>query len=196
VFSSATAGGFYDAASQTLTTGTIALDRPTNNLLLAAFAHQSDNHGVTMSNYQVTSGGSNPTWTEVQDTTFDAASGGTEISIATAYANDTDLTDITEFEADAASSTTGDPEGWAMLLLVIAEPSSTTATHALHTGSTGFFGNSTTFGGTGTHSVLATSPTFPAGAATAVTPGAWSNSSRPSLDVDQLNATTMESPTS
>ena len=177
IFASATFGGNHDTNSETLSTGTISLTRPSNSLLVHIIGHQGNNV-VTASNYTRIAGSANPTWTEVQDETYDVSAGGSEVCIATAYANDTDTDDVTRFDVDIVSTPAGDPEGYAGIFAVIAEPLAANATSDFLTISPTFFSNSTLFGGGATSDFHETTPTFFTNSSTAFSPTVWTTISK------------------
>ncbi len=125
VWGSENINGNHDTASATLSSGTIAIDRPSDNLVIILLGHIGDN-AVTSSNYTITTSGSNPSWTEVQDATYTVSSGTYDMSIATAYANDTDNSDITGYSIDIASTTAGNGEDYAGICYVICQPQNVT----------------------------------------------------------------------
>lgn len=190
VFSSDTFTGTHDTGSITINSGSVASDLPSNSLVVAFIGH-AGNNAVTVSNYTLTTGGSNPTWTEMQDTDYAISSGTTRQSIATAYANYNSTNDITQFSADLASTTSGDAETYVAMALVIVEPVGATGNHALHAVSPTFFGASGSAGSTGTHSLFEPTITLFATSATGQA-NSWTNTNRPALTQSELNTCLMD----
>ncbi len=124
LWASAGDGSSQDAASFTINPTGLSITRPGACLLLMLNLFGSNDSPYStaiFSGYSVTSGVSNPTWTEVIDTTFQTASGPTG-SFALAYANTTDTSNITEFLVNGATDAGGTDDTERILLCVLCEP--------------------------------------------------------------------------
>ena len=180
IYRSSNAGGNHDTASISLGTSGLSLVRPTASLLIQAWCHQGNN-AVTMDTYAVTSSGSNPSWTEVTESSFSAGGGIDTITLACAYANDSDVSAITAFSATATSSTSGDPEGYAGIFAVICEPNSpTTDVSQIAVTPTLFAPTVTQVNTAPTISHLDTEPDVFSATARATAPTQWTNEAKPS----------------
>lgn len=127
VIYSSTTGSYADAASYAVGASSLSLTRPNNSLMIISVVQQSEENGATYAGYSVTSGESNPTWTEVHEVSGVSTGGGLRtMAYATAYANSTSTTPITAWTLTATSSTAGNPDGYAGILAVLIQPTSPT----------------------------------------------------------------------
>jgi hypothetical protein len=125
-------------------------------ILVATFGSTYDGSDATGSfaGYSLTSGVSNPTWTEVADTHRTSSNAAT-LAVATAQL-DLDTT-ITAFGATFTGGTTAET----CALISIQEPYNQTGTSALLTSTPVFFGESSVeVGGVGTNNLLEQNPVF------------------------------------
>lgn len=124
LFTSASVSSYQDATSFTLTSGTLALKRPSDCILLMISVFRATNSpysSATFSGYSVTSGVANPSWTEVIDANVSVDS-GPNVSLSVAYATTTSTSDITEFTVVGATDTGGTEDAETAVLCVLASP--------------------------------------------------------------------------
>lgn len=128
VFGTESVSSYQDATSFTLTSGTLALKRPSSCILLMISVFRATNSpysSATFSGYSVTSGVANPSWTEIIDANVSVDS-GPNVSMSVAYATTTSTTDITEFTVIGATDTGGTEDAETAVLCVLASPVSPT----------------------------------------------------------------------
>lgn len=164
------------AASASVSGGTVvlgqsglSLSRPSSSLLIMAQT-LNNTDGATnifaVDGYQITSSGSNPVWTEVIDAEA-SVNGNTDTAtnhLSVAYANDSDTSAITAYQATVTESTS-DTAGAAFFLAVICEPADAAGTNALLEVEPEFFSEAAVeVGATGTNELLEVAPEFPTNA--------------------------------
>ena len=183
IHASASAGG---AADPVTTTGasSLALARPAPALIVAVghfVSSDSPLSSATFSGYSITSGVSNPSWTEVNDTEVRTNGNLYNKALAVAYANTTDTSDITAYSISVSSDSSGADDGVASLLAVIVEPTDASGTNALLevAQDTIFSNTGVEVGGTGTNTLLEASPTFQTQSGNATSPTQWTNEAKP-----------------
>lgn len=167
----------FSSSSINYTTGTttvsqsVSLSRVTPQLLIMAGCSQYSTIR-TASTYQITSAGTNPTWTEVQDTNFEVSFSGVSRIHAVAYANSSDLQTITNWGFTYSGATTAT----AAFLIVICEPQDSTGTNALFEVQPTIFSNTgVNVDGNGTNALYAVGPTFLTQSGKGATPTVWTN---------------------
>lgn len=177
-------GSSQDASSFTINPTGLSIARPGGCLLIMLSLFGSNDSPVstaTFSGYSVTSGVSNPSWTEVLDTTFYAQSGTTKGSFSVAYANTTDTSAITAFRVDGATDTSGNADTERVLLCVLCEPVSATTDISHNAVTPTIFAPTVTQVNTAPDvSHLAIPPTINGVDALATSPTQWSNEPKPS----------------
>lgn len=183
VFQYESVSSFQDASSFTLTSGTIALKRPSASLLLMISSMNTNNSPystATFSGYSVTSGVANPSWTEVIDVAVGVQS-GPQVSLSVAYANTTSTTDITQFSVTGATDTGGTDDSETAMLCVLCEPISPTTDISHNAVPPTIFAPTVTQVNTAPDiSHLAIPPTINGVDAQATSPTQWSNETEPS----------------
>lgn len=114
-------------SSTTVVTRSITGKRPTPSLMaiVAALGSRISDQNPSWSAYSVTSGESNPSWTEVQDEEFRQA-GESFGGQAVAYANTSNLSDVTEWSVTFSGPNGATLRGTAFFI-IIAEPQNVTA---------------------------------------------------------------------
>lgn len=109
----------------------ITVKRPAGQLLIQAYTLQNSDGGTSifsLTGYSVTSGDSNPTWTEVIDAgaTVNNGSDAATNHLAVAYAITTDTSDITAYNATLTETTGDNTVGFGRFLASVVEPNSPT----------------------------------------------------------------------
>lgn len=131
VYASDYVSGSQDSTSPlVLSSSGLSIQRPSDNCLMI-FLNQigSDALGAaTWASYGVTSGESNPSWTEVFDGVCEVGSGSADNSVSVAYATTTNNTPITARTVTASSDTTGGTDFFRSHLLILNAPNSETGT--------------------------------------------------------------------
>lgn len=151
--------------------GMTPITRPSaQTLMVMAVVHVGDSNFANFSNYSVVSGEANPTWTELLDVDFEIEDGIYDCTFAVAYAFSTSNSDITAYNIDAASATTGDPDGFASFLAVIGLPQNAPGTAALLQGTPAFPAPTSGGGTSGTAALLTTTPSVQAPTSEVTTP--------------------------
>lgn len=117
--------GSEDAASYAVG-ATVTITRPAPSLMLMVVAQGSDDNAASFSGYSVTSGEANPTWTEVADLSCQTSASAYFHDVGVAYANTSNLSDITAWTSTVTSATTGAADGYVGILGVILEPQNVT----------------------------------------------------------------------
>lgn len=126
IFGSATASGSQDSASPLVLSATgLNILRPSGSCVMI-FLNQigSDDIGAGghWSAHGVTSGESNPSWTEIVDTTVALAGSTEDLCLGVAYATTTNTSAITEMTATGTTDTLGAADFFRVHLLVINAP--------------------------------------------------------------------------
>lgn len=151
--------------------GMTPIPRPAaQTLMVMAVVHVGDSNYASYSNYDVVSGEANPTWTELLDVDFGLEDNFYKCTFAVAYAFSTSTSDITAYNIDAASETTGDPDGFASFLAVIGLPQNAPGTAALLQGTPTFPAPTSGGGTSGTAALLTTTPSVQAPTSEVTTP--------------------------
>jgi len=148
---------------------THTLSKPSPSLIVLAGVGVFD--AISYSNYTLTHGTSNPTWTEVVDANN---AGGNEPSFFCAYTTTSDTSDITAFGFDVVTVATGSAVAAALILGVYANQTDTPGTNALLSVSPTLFSNTAVeVGGTGTNALLDVPPTIFSQSGRGETPTVW-----------------------
>jgi hypothetical protein len=172
VYTFATAGDYADPIT-TIGASGLNLSRPSNSLLLIANCSVLDLSSATFSGYSITSSGSNPTWTEVQDA--QVSSGSLQTALSVAYANDSNQSNITAFNTNVSSDSGGGGDAIASILAVIFEPKNATASNALFQTSPVTFATLTSSTQNVSNQLLELSPEIPSPITKAISPTQWQN---------------------
>lgn len=164
VYTSSGTGGIADPVTAATQTG-LSLTRPSSSLMLLITGFHSDDSptsSATFSGYSVTSGESNPTWTEVQDEQVDITTSLANLAIGVAYANSTSTSTVTGCGVTISSDTGGGADAYASLLAIINEPVGASGTNSLLVNQThNFFSEAgVQVGTTGTNALHSVSPTL------------------------------------
>lgn len=121
---------FSSSTPLALSATSLTLSRPSANLLIMLSGIKEDDRTYSFSGQTITSSGSNPSWTEVVDSSVivNQSTDTRSISTCIAYANDTDISDITAFSATqtVTGGGSGNPAPIS-ILAVICEPINATA---------------------------------------------------------------------
>jgi hypothetical protein len=177
VYTTATNGGFSDAANVEMGASGLSLSTPTNQLLIAIGSFYSNDSPITpstFSGYSVTSGQSNPSWTEIIDVTRIVDAGTADSSFTMAYALRNDTSTITAYSFIASAGTSGGNDGFASMLAVICEPQNASGSNTLLSVSPTVFSNAgVTVGTTGTNALLDVSPLLPTQSGKGTQPTQW-----------------------
>jgi hypothetical protein len=180
IYASATATDSQDSASYTITSSTLSLARPTQQLLIVAGIHRSEDHYADFSNVTMTSGHSNPSWVAAatnQD--FETGSGADFSTFFVYYANPTITSTITQYSIDVASSITGGNDVTATFLAVICSPQNQTGTHTLHSADADFFAPTPEVGTSGTNNLLEVDAEFFDASGKVTNTTNWTNETQP-----------------
>ena len=132
---------------------------------------------TSYSGHSVTSGESNPSWTEVCDDTFLWNSDLGRNGLNVAYATSTSGSAITAFTCTATTDTLGSTDAWYSYFIVLAAPQSATATNAVFQTTPVHFSPLTGSTQNATIALHEPSPDFPAGTTIGTTPTQWANES-------------------
>lgn len=114
-----------DAASYSIGK-TETLSRPSPSLMIMVVGQGSDDNAASFAGYSVTSGEANPSWTEVADLSCFTGSNAYLHDMAVAYANTSNLSDITAWTSTATSAVTGAADGFIGILAIIPQPQNVT----------------------------------------------------------------------
>lgn len=170
---------YASSAPLSLTNSGLSLTRPSPSLLLMLNGIKEDSQTYSFSAQSITSGGSNPTWTEVVDASISVnqTSDTRSISTVISYANDSNTSAITAYSVTQTSTggASGTPSPIS-ILAVICEPINATGTNALLEVQPAVFpANVLEVGGTGTNALLEVSPEMFNQNGNATTPTVWTN---------------------
>ena len=160
--------------------------RPTDSIMCILATMFGDNTSageISFTNYSVTSGESNPSWTEVLDEDqFDTGGANNYYgAMGFAYANSTNNTDITGygFRYQEVSSLDDSYQG-IYAFFTIQEPASASGSNVLVTTDTTLFSASGTTGATGTTELLTTTTETFTASGQGRRSTTWTNETRPS----------------
>jgi hypothetical protein len=179
----------YDTLTQTAdASGTIALGkssldilRPSSNaimLFLNSFvAGAGALSNTSYSGHSVTSGESNPSWTEICDDTYNANGSTSRGGLNVAYATTTSTSAISAFTCTATTDTLGDQDTWYSYFIVLAAPQSATATNAVFQTTPVYFSPLTGSTQTVTNALHESTPTLMSQSGRGTTPTQWANES-------------------
>lgn len=171
-------------SNSSISPSSLSLGRPSSQLLIMCVARKDDDEGWSFGSYSVTSGDSNPTWTEVQDTytTVNNTTDARRVSHGVAYAITSSTSAITAYSATATDLNVG-TNGTASdisFLAVICEPADATGTNNLHSVEPVIFGNTSAVVGTaGTNALHEPSPEFFDQSGSGTAPTQWTNEAKP-----------------
>lgn len=153
-------------------TRTQTLEKPNDSIVIVA--HTEVGNANNTSNYFITHGTTNPTWTEVIDQSVNA---GDEQSFSSAYAETTDTSDITAYGFDHGSGSSA-----SVSFAVISTPQDASGTTALHDAGATFLSNTAEAGTSGTASLHETNSSFFAANGKGLRGTKWTNETKPSTD--------------
>jgi len=163
-----------DATGDTTVSITDTIDLIYNDSLILMVISGRDVSSNSLMGTYVTSG-TNPTWTEQQDTVLSA---GRSHSFAVATSGITSPRALTSFGATAATNGIDD---FMVLVVSIPAQASASGTAALLSADADFFTNaSVTVGGTGTHSLLSADADHFSASGSATAPTQWTPAAKPS----------------
>lgn len=145
------------------------------SLLIMAGAGEGDESSY--SNYTITHGAANPTWTELADYTTGSNS---EVSFFCAYAVTTDTSNVTAWGFDVATSSSGNPVVAALGFGVFTEPFDSAGTNALLSVSPTQFTQTGSAGTAGTNALHQPDPEFFTQSGKGTSPTVWTNEAKPS----------------
>lgn len=179
LFASATKGDAVDSGSYTVNSGTISLSRPSQQLLIMAGHHFSEDNNADYSNYTIVSSDSNPTWVEVIDSDYTTQASTYENSFFVAYALSSNTSTITGYTTDVASAISGGNDSYITFLAVICSPQSQTVSNALFQPSPVTFSTLTASTQEPENDFHEVDPEMFTQSATARSTTVWSNSTKP-----------------
>jgi hypothetical protein len=174
VYTFATAGDYADPVT-TIGASGLNLSRPSNSLLLIANCFVSNESDVTFGGYSITSSGSNPTWTGVQDAQVLVGTSSYHLALSVAYANDSNQSSITAFNSSVSPDSSGGGDAIASILAVICEQKNATASNALFQTSPVTFATLTSSTQNVSNQLLEISPEIPSPITKAISPTQWQN---------------------
>lgn len=180
LFGSSTAEAVVDLSSYSLGASGLSISRPSQQLLIIAGIHMSEDNYADYSAYTITSSDANPTWTIVSNNVdFTTSAGLKENTFFCAYALSSNTSTITAFSVDVASSISGGVDSDAAIFAVICTPLDTTGTNALFEITPTIFTNTgVEVGGTGTNALLQPQPEFFDESGSITTPTQWTNTTK------------------
>ena len=176
--------GYNPTSNGTFSRSSLTLNREGQNLLIMIGAGTAlvSNEYLTWPSPapSVTSGGSNPTWTTINNSIVTVGTAGTsQQSLWVAYATTTETSDITAYQHTYVSSGSDGDQGAIGALLVINEPTDASGTNTLHSVSPTLFSNTAVeVGGIGTNALLEVSPTQFDQSGSATAPTQWTNETK------------------
>lgn len=184
-YASATDGGSMDATSATTSQTGLTLVTPASQLLInltCFYSNPASLSTATFGTYTVTSADSNPTWTEVVDSTVDISGTTAKYCTGVAYANRTATSTITGYSTTISSDANGGSDGYASIFAVIVEPVAAQGTNALlAVDQDTFFANAgATVGTQGSNALHEAGATFFNQSGNATNPTQWTNETKPS----------------
>ena len=181
LFASSASSTVIDSASYSIGQSGLTITRPGQQLLIIAGNHISEDNYADYSNYSITSGDANPTWTILSNNVdYTTQSGVKENTFFVAYAVSTNTSTITAYAADVGSSISGGIDSDAYFFAVFVAPINTTGTNALLEVSPTLFNNAgVDVGGNGTNALLEVEPEFFPESGSATTRTGWANESKP-----------------
>lgn len=180
LFASATKGDSVDSASYTVDSGTISLSRPSQQLLILAGHHFSEDNNADYSNYTLVSADSNPTWIEVIDSDYTTQANTYDNSFFVAYALSSNTSTITGYTIDVSSATSGGADSYITALAVICSPLSQTVSNATFAVSPVTFSTLTASTQEPENDFHEVSPNFPEQSGVVRNPTVWTNPDKPS----------------
>lgn len=121
---------YKNESNSSLTISSISLTRPAPTLMIMFVARKNDNEGFSFASYSVTSGESNPTWTEVLDANVvvNATADSRRISAGVAYANTSNTSSVTAYSATPTDLNVGSngTDADISFLAILVEPTNVT----------------------------------------------------------------------
>lgn len=168
-----------DAASVSLNPTGLSLSRPAGQLLILAGLCRSNSSPLTtatVAGYSVTSSDSNPTWTEVVDTSVEISSSAERMSMAVAYAVTTATSTITAWNMTFTADVNGGDDFYLGTLGIFVEPVNGSGSNALLSVSPTVFDEaSVSVGTTGTTNLHNPDTTLLSQSGDATAPTQWTN---------------------
>lgn len=153
--------------------------RPSDNSLMIILASiSSDSVSGSFSSYTVTSGESNPAWTEIIDVQIDTNTSASQAIFAAAYALTTNNSDISAWGVTGVGGTGGAADFFRANFVVINAPQSAQGTNALLSVSPTLFAPTGSAGAIGTNALLEVSPTIPTQSGKGISQTQWTSATK------------------